>query len=161
MWSNEQAVLDLITRWFGEYEYREAMEQAQLDYGDVVPSLGLRDLVKMLRSGKQISPRNKAHFANLLEDLLVQPKRRRGRPPKPIEERRSVSIMPDAEGLCLAVIDFLRLNYPKVRVGDVRDRAILWTVKKIGTYEVVGSTPLTEDKLRNYMGRARCDRRRL
>jgi hypothetical protein len=164
-WSDEQAVLDLITRWFGEHEYREAMEQAQLDDGPRRPSR--RELVEMIRSGGEISPQNWAHIANMLERDGIeqskqseQPKRKRGRPPKPIEGRRSVSIMPEAEALCLSVIDFLRANYPKERAG-IRDRAITWTAAKMGTYEVGGVDPLTEEKLRNYMARSKRARQKL
>jgi hypothetical protein len=161
-WRDEPEVLKLITRWFDEYEYSEVMALAAADDGGpvrIARSLNLHDLVRLLRSGQPISPPNRARFANLLADLLDQPKRRRGRPPKPIEERRSVSIMPEAKTLCLAVIDLLRLNYPKERAESIRDRAIKWTVARIGTYEVGGVDPLTENKLRTYLARAKRDRR--
>jgi hypothetical protein len=172
-WTNERAVLDLITRWFDEHEYSEVMAHAAADDGGpvrITRSLDLHDLVVILKSGEQISPRNRAHFAKLIEDLIEQPKRRLGRPPKPIEERRSVSIMPEAKALCLAVIDFLRFNYPGETSGVIKDRAILWTVEKIRTYEPVGIEhltaaerkrikPLTKTKLRNYLNRGRRNRR--
>jgi hypothetical protein len=124
-WSNEQAVLDLITRWFDEYEYNEVMEQARLDEGRVPTR---RELVEMLRSDEEISPQNRARIANLLErdgvSERIEQKRGRGRPPKPIEERRSVSIMPDAKALCLAVIDQLpeRKGRRRQGTGDHVDR---------------------------------------
>jgi hypothetical protein len=163
-WSDEQAVLDMITHWFGEYEYREAMEQAQWDDsgGDVLRVVPTRrELAAMLRSGAPISPQDRALIADLLEGAAAQPKRKQGRPKKPIDQRRAESIMPDAEGLCLAVVDFLRANYPRERAGIIKDRAIAWTVAKINAYEVGGIDPLTETRLRNYMARPKRDRRRL
>jgi hypothetical protein len=164
-WSNERAVLDVVTRWFGEQEHREAMEQAQWDDGggDMLRVPTRRELAAMLRSGAPISPQDRALIANLLEreGVAAQPKRKRGRPKQPIEQRRATSILPDAEALFMAVVDFLKRRYPTEKVGEIRDRAIEWTVAKIKTYEVVGSEPLTKKKLRNYLARARSDRRRL
>ncbi|MBR1274277.1 hypothetical protein [Bradyrhizobium sp. AUGA SZCCT0283] len=162
-WRDEPEVLKLVTRWFDEHEYSEVMAIAAADDGGPVAiprRRDLRDLARMLRSGEEINRHDGMHFAGLVEELIEkQQKRKRGRPPKPKEERRSVSILPDAKALCLAVIDFLRLNYPKESAGVIRDRAILWTVEKMATYEVGGINPLTENKLRNYMARSKRDPR--
>jgi hypothetical protein len=162
-WSDEPAVLRFITLWFDEHERSEVMAYAAADDDGpvrITRSLDLHDLARMLRSGEPISPQHRAHFANQLADLL-QPKRKRGRPRRSIEQRRAGSIMPDAEGLFMAVVDFLKRHYPKEKVGVIKDRAIAWTVAKINTYEVDGSEPLTKRRLRNYMLRPKADRRRL
>jgi hypothetical protein len=190
-WQSEQAVLDLITRWFDDYEYDEVMIEAQADFDaypfspEIIEAFNrihsrqqLPMLRKKLRMGEDISP-YKADLANLLDllsdmlerernsiELEEQPKRERGRPKKPKEKRRESSIMPDAKALCLTVIDLLKLNYPEQKVGVIKDRAIKWTAAKMRTDEITASVPgmkkmkrMTEQKLRNYMGRSRRDRR--
>ena len=167
-WSDAPEVLKLITLWYDKYEYSD-------DDGPVriTRSLDLHDLVGLLRSGKPISPSNRAYFAKLLAELLDQPKRKRGRPKKPKEERHSVSVQPEAKALCRTVIDLLKLNYPKERADPIRDRAITWTVERINKNAIVGikhlnltakarqEIILTKRKLRGWMGLSQKNRRNL
>jgi len=153
-WSNERAVLKFITQWWDQYEYRDVMTDAILSGSELVdyaprPLLTLRDLSRMLRSGQAISRPDSQRLADLLDEMLAP---KRGRPRKSINERRAVSVMPDAELTYLAVVDSLRGHYPRVKVGEVRDRAIAWTAAKFD---------VREQTLRNYALRSRRDRRRL
>jgi len=103
---------------------RELAEEEADDGGDTVvvrPPNNLRNLVMMMRSGElrmlisgeEIGRQNKAHLANLLEDVLDRIERMRDKRKKSIDQRWGESLLPEAEQIFAKAFNCLRLNYPK------------------------------------------------
>jgi hypothetical protein len=163
-WINEEAVLDLITR-----EYTLEKIWAVINGEDRLHLRGpvqmLRDLATTLTSGQGISPsKDSVHLGILLRAYLdYREPEERGRRKKSKElrraERRTVSLMPEAELLCASVIDFLKSRYPEQPVEkQIKPLAIKWTVAKFNEFFEV---EITETELRSYMGRSNPNSRRL
>jgi hypothetical protein len=144
-WSNEQAVLDLITHWWTHsvQVLRPVVRARPLD---------LRDVSRTWRNGREISQLDRADFAELLDDLLDRAERRKGRPKKLMTERRAASMLPQAEGVCFSAKVFLKRNYANVKDGDIHERAIAWTAARF---------KMKKKTLRYYMVLPEDDRRRL
>jgi hypothetical protein len=174
---DEKAVLDFIKEWhdIGELQARYDdyhVERVVVYVRERVPKFDLRDLSKMLRSGKEIS--NRALWADALDrhlDSIGKPKRKRGRQEKSIEQRRWLTHLPEAEVMCLAIKKFLKEQYPEQPAADVLRIAVRFTVKKFKEADQYFDIPpdvklpktleITEEKLRNYVNRSSGHDRRL
>jgi hypothetical protein len=167
-WEDEPAVLNFITQQY-ERERAEAADEG----GDTVivrPPKTLRSLAMMMRSGElrmliggeEISPQNKAHLANLLDDAHDRIERMRDKRTKSIDQRWGESLLPEAEQIFAKAYNCLRLNYPKQLRGNVKTLAIKWTVERLNRFdEIPTEMKITKTKLRTYVGRSKNARQRL
>jgi len=84
--------------------------------------------------------------------------RGRGRPKKEPGGAESISLLPDGERYCLAIMELLDRYYLKVLRRDTEAEAVKYAVRRIN--ELLGEEVLTVKKLRNFMNRPSGDRRR-
>jgi hypothetical protein len=168
-WSDRQAVFDLITREFTD-EKCWAVTKGHEWFEKLPPEPMFLDFAARLKSNEVIYPSRERKELGVLLKAFIEAgqlqfkdsgERKRGPKSRAPELRKAMrgpsSLMPLAELICVAVIDYLKRCYPKQSMEQIKPVARAWTAAKFNKdYE----SNITATKLRNYMGHSNNDLRR-
>ena len=162
-------MIEFIDNILDQWDWEEAQREAQLEGWDGAPEirraihdLNIRQLEKADKDGPTFGSQEKAaefYAAEMSRERIrrLGSRYKFGRPPKEPGEAESISLLPDAERYCIAIMELIDRHYNVNReYTEILARKI--AVRRIN--KLLGDKALTVKRLRDFMKRPHRDRRR-